>query len=66
MCAACPWEEQCEEPLELFYVDAVLLQVGQARVVAAHGVTSAAPVTAGQMLCLMKKQTWIRCETQNV
>ncbi len=51
-CAAGPGEEQCKQHFELLQIDAVLLQVRQARVVPAHGVTGAAPVTAGQMLSL--------------
>lgn len=53
VCAAGPGEEQRKQHFELLQIDAVLLQVRQARVVPAHGVTGAAPVTAGQMLSLM-------------
>ncbi len=52
VCAAGPGEEQRKQHFELLQIDAVLLQVRQARVVPAHGVTGAAPVTAGQMLSL--------------
>lgn len=47
-----PGEEQVEQALELLHVDAVLLQVGQAGVMALCGVAAAAPVTAGQVLRL--------------
>lgn len=54
MGAVGPGEEQREEDLELLHVDAVLLQVGQAGVVALRGVAAAAPVAAGQVLCLQE------------
>lgn len=54
MGAVGPGEEQLEEDLELLHVDAVLLQVGQAGVVALRGVAAAAPVAAGQVLCLQE------------
>lgn len=47
-----PGEQLLEEAFELLYVDAVLLQVRQAGVVALCRVAAAAPVTAGQMLRL--------------
>jgi len=47
-----PGEQQVEQASELLHVDAVLLQVGQAGVVALRGVAAAAPVTAGQVLRL--------------
>lgn len=50
-----PGEQQVEQAFELLHVDAVLLQVGQARVVALCGVAAATPVTAGQMLCLERE-----------
>lgn len=42
-----PREQQVEETLKLLHVDAVLLQVRQAGVVALRGVAAATPVTAG-------------------
>lgn len=54
MGAVGPGEEQLEEDLELLHVDAVLLQVGQAGVVALSGVAAASPVAAGQVLCLQE------------
>lgn len=51
-----PGEQQLEEAFELLHVDAVLLQVGQAGVVALCGVAAAAPVAAGQVLCLGGQQ----------
>lgn len=47
-----PGEQELEEAFELLHVDAVLLQVGQAGVMTLCGVAAAAPVTAGQVLCL--------------
>lgn len=47
-----PGEELLEEALELLHVDAVLLQVRQAGVVALRRVAAAAPVAAGQVLRL--------------
>lgn len=49
-----PGEEQGEQPPELLQVDAVLLQVGQAGVVALRGVaaTRSAPIAAGQVFRL--------------
>lgn len=49
-----PGEQQVEQAFELLHVDAVLLQVGQAGVVALCGVAAAAPVTAGQVLRLRR------------
>lgn len=42
-----PREQQVEETLKLLHVNAVLLQVRQAGVMALCGVAAAAPVTAG-------------------
>lgn len=50
-----PGEQELEEAFELLHVDAVLLQVGQAGVMTFCGVAAAAPVTAGQMLCLKSR-----------
>lgn len=47
-----PGEQQVEEAFELLYINAVLLQVGQAGVMALCGVAAATPVTAGKMLRL--------------
>lgn len=47
-----PGEQQVEQALELLHIDAVLLQIWQAGVVALCGVTAAAPVAAGQVLRL--------------
>lgn len=52
MGAVGPGEQQVEQAFELLHVDAVLLQVGQAGVVALSRVAAAAPVTAGQVLRL--------------
>lgn len=52
MGAVGPGEEELEEALELLGVNAVLLQVGQAGVVALRWVAAASPVTAGQVLRL--------------
>lgn len=52
-----PGEQLLEETFELLYVDAVLLQVRQAGVVALCRVAAAAPVTAGQMLRLDLQDT---------
>lgn len=49
-----PREQEVEQSLKLLHVDAVLLQVGQAGVVPLRRVTAAAPVTAGQVLCLKR------------
>lgn len=54
-----PGEQQVEEPLELLYVDAVLLQVREAGVVALCWVTAAAPVAAGQVLRLEGRNVYI-------
>lgn len=51
-----PGEQQVEQAFELFHVDAVLLQVGQAGVMAFCGVAAAAPVAAGQVLCLERER----------
>lgn len=47
-----PGEQLLEEAFELLRVDAVLLQVRQAGVVALRWVAAAAPVAAGQVLRL--------------
>lgn len=47
-----PGEQQVEEAFELLYINAVLLQVGQAGVMTLCGVAAATPVTAGKMLRL--------------
>lgn len=52
VCATGPGKEHREQPLKLFQVHAVLLQVGQTRVMTVHWVTRAAPVTAGQVFGL--------------
>lgn len=55
-----PGEQQVEQAFELLHVDAVLLQVGQAGVMALCGVAAAAPVTAGQVLRLKRKTRGVR------
>lgn len=51
-----PGEQLLEESFELLRVDAVLLQVRQAGVVALCWVAAAAPVAAGQVLRLDSQQ----------
>ena len=51
-----PGEEQHEEAPELLHVDAVLLQVGQAGVVALRQVGAPSPVAAGQVLRLTRQR----------
>lgn len=52
MAGAAPGGQGAEKLRELSAVDAVLLQVGQAGVVALRWVAAASPVTAGQVLRL--------------
>lgn len=52
VCATGPGKEHQEQALKLLQVHAVLLQVGQTRVMTVHRVTRAAPVTAGQVFGL--------------
>ena len=58
-----PGEEQHKEAPELLHVDAVLLQVGQAGVVALRQVGAPSPVAAGQVLRLMRQKEGGRLKT---